>query len=346
MSEVPFIFQDNSPALASEVNANFNDLDNKILELARPLMNTTQTPVDCSLDPNALVNAVDDGFRNILVTQGDCNGGLYVRNSLQITGAGKMTTGIVGNGLGTRPITVHNGSLWLNNISVRGEPGIDATLLGYGQSYVELNNVDLYCNGGTRLGYMLSSVIRMIATTSSDSCSGNKFKIISNSSAFLSRDNSFVSTDNDDVFWISDSSTLDLGNNNVIHNSVGPAIVFGRGSAGNLTGSEIIGDVYVTEMSAVSIGKLNWQADLSGERNLYIQHSDVKFYIYSTEGGINSGLNLFVSLHGYLDIKGPALINSNIELDDDSLLVIHEGSLDTSSSIVIIDADSKVKNYW
>ena len=73
LADVPFVFTDNTPAEAAQVNANFDDLNGRVDALEDPAI--VVVDVDCSLDTMALQAAIDarPQGRQTINFQGTCS---------------------------------------------------------------------------------------------------------------------------------------------------------------------------------------------------------------------------------------------------------------------------------
>ncbi len=137
-------FAANTPALAEEVNGNFDYINNKI----DGLLNRGSTGhADCTSDASALRDLVDKGV-NSITFDGACNGPLYPAIWTKITGSGKDTSSINGflkDSWTTEVIWNRNGYLDIRDTTINsGGLTSDLTMVGSVQgSEIRLKNVDV-----------------------------------------------------------------------------------------------------------------------------------------------------------------------------------------------------------
>jgi len=88
-AQVPNIFSDGEPAVASEVNDNFSNLDGRVTELENATTNPNVVDVDCSTDSitDALNNAPAAGQLTVNIS-GSCNETVIItRSNTSLVGA-------------------------------------------------------------------------------------------------------------------------------------------------------------------------------------------------------------------------------------------------------------------
>ena len=137
-------FAANTPALAEEVNGNFEYLNSKLDDL---LSGTSEGDADCTTDANALRDLVEKGVDKITF-DGDCNGPLYPDAWTRLTGSGKGTSsinGILEDSSTTEVIWNRNGFLEIKNTTINSGALIEEpTMIGSDQgSEIRLDNVDV-----------------------------------------------------------------------------------------------------------------------------------------------------------------------------------------------------------
>lgn len=148
-SDVPHTFAAGQSARASEVNANFQDLDQRIGSLKESfdfaISNDLATKVDCTVDPHALASAVAEGFQAITIIDGACNGDFRISSrSVRISGLGSATIDTLSYGTGDAIWIEKSSYVEFQNIDIRGQ--VYMTLNGV----VRMTNVNIDCTGQLR----------------------------------------------------------------------------------------------------------------------------------------------------------------------------------------------------
>lgn len=157
---VPHVFEAGNPARAAEVNENFGNLDQRVIQLETGDAEWNYVEVDCDADPDALKQ--DDMRSNTAYTlTGMCNGPIYLENLRNVVIEGDINgikdDGIVlPAGLNSHPwaaIGIWNTKgVEISNLTISAENYVSgsysfgdnvASLTAGDQSFVEVTQVDL-----------------------------------------------------------------------------------------------------------------------------------------------------------------------------------------------------------
>ncbi|USD67655.1 hypothetical protein [Vibrio sp. SCSIO 43136] len=140
---VPHTFSSGTAAKASEVNANFTNLDERISSLEQGTDAYTTVAIDCASDSKALFNAVNDArnanTRYTFNISGDCDGIEAQRVDIKIVGDGSATIGEIplDDVDGEAMFIAEQSTVRLENVTLTG------TLLARSASTVRFDNVTL-----------------------------------------------------------------------------------------------------------------------------------------------------------------------------------------------------------
>ncbi len=202
-------FQSGQPALAAEVNANFNALISSINDndsrldaleavVSMPAI-SQQITVDCDADAAALANAIASGSLSVgldITASGTCDAVLIDRDHVSITGPAIINS----NASGDDSVAVSNATnVFLNNLTIDGE-GIAETALSvrYSSSVVA---TDVVIQGGadTTTWVQFSSSLRLDGTNSISSAerialeaSGNAIVLATGATTLSSSDRPLI----------------------------------------------------------------------------------------------------------------------------------------------------------
>ena len=332
-AEVPNIFQTNTPALASEVNTNFSNLDMKIQNNQKKVSDMDVFNIDCDLDPNALISAVDSGQRNIFIQQGQCNGGVQINGDYKIDGAGQSAASILGNGAYYQALRVIAGTLFLSNVTVSGQAGGISALTAFGNSYVYMAEVDLFCNGAQLIANIHSSHVYVdYVNADALNCASGMFEVTNGSLLHLNSNNSFKNGSlNSALVEVTNNSVIqNRGTNNEIINnfSDGMSIILRRNSTGDLGDTIIAGHVQVQSKSTFDYSGANWLPDSFGEQNLILVDASASLSVAVPDRFV---LNAY--RRSQFQVNAPLAVNADLDMKQGSTLYLEGGPLDPSAGV-------------
>lgn len=268
---IPNTFTTGTPAVASQINANFTALENAVddndarLDALEPSANPIV--VNCTSSPNGLQAALSSPRTGKLIINfsGACNPVNITRSNVEIIGASRATASIGGGAASVNSLLVKNASnIKLASMTISRTDDQGAMLEAWNSS-LSLDDVLIdFDTGGDKPEEgvrILSSSVEM------NNSETEQALIAAGSSVILQANNIFDNTFGGSALQVYlNSSVAAIGAGNAISSSGGNAVEMSeRSSLAFHEGNTLSGNIYMTDSTLVFVSDMTVNGSLSAD---------------------------------------------------------------------------------